>query len=222
MMGILALCACALLCVCALLYAHALPGAHGLLLCAAGDGARGADDADMKIAGREKGEPKGGEEALRAARELEEQRRSGNVEKARALGEKLAESLLDGEPRFGLDQAEDDATRTQRRLLLAYAIHGTLVREIQNDVLQGVALGAFHDALGRKMPDYYKDADESGSFSFYTLCGRRGGDVGRAIGETFAKLAGHEGDEVLQNLGESLYLRFEDVTKEEIRLCRFQ
>lgn len=218
----LALLACALLWVCALPALAAAPARRGLLLCAAGDDARGADDADMKIAGREKSAPRGGEEALRAAQELEEQRRSGNLEKARLLGEKLAETLLDGESRFGLDQAEDDATRTQRRLLLAYAIHGTIVREIPNDVLQGVALGAFHDALGRKMPDYYRGADESGSFSFYTLCGRRGGDVGRAIGETFAKLAGHEGDGVLQSLGESLYLRFVDVTKEEIRACRFQ
>ena len=45
-------------------------------------------------------------------------------------------------------------------------------------------------------------------FSFYYLAFRRGNDVERRIGQTFAMLCSHDGDPIYQELGEALYCWF--------------
>lgn len=173
------------------------------------------DDSDIKIAG--KPAPKT-DEALAEASELEAQRGCGNLDKAHALGAELAEKIIseDGESAFGQDSDESDILRTQRRLLLAFSVISTVTERIKSSVLQGVIMKVFYDTLQKAMPDLCSNINTSGSFSFYTLCARRGGNVESCVGHTFAMLAGKEGDAVLEEFGIALYLRFVDVTRKTI------
>ena len=58
-------------------------------------------------------------------------------------------------------------------------------------------------------------AEDNGAFSFYYLAYRRGSEVERRIGQTFAMLCSHDGDPIYQELGEALYCWFLSVVKEE-------
>ena len=49
---------------------------------------------------------------------------------------------------------------------------------------------------------------DSGAFSFYYLAYRRGNEVDRRIGQTFAMLCAHDGDPIYQELGEAIYCWF--------------
>lgn len=173
------------------------------------------DDSDIKIAGAPKPET---DEALEEANELEAQRSCGNLDKAHALGVELARKVIseDGEADLGQDGDEGEILRTQRRLLLAFSVISTVAERIKSNVLKGVVLKVFYDSLQQSLPDLYKDINSSGSFSFYTLCARRGGNVENCIGSTFAMLAGKEGDAVLEEFGKALYLRFVDITNKTI------
>lgn len=175
------------------------------------------DDSDIKIAGEEP--VNNTDSAQTDASELEVQRRCGNLEKAHALGTLLSDKIIsqDGESSFGQDSDEDTLTRTQRRLLLAFAALSTVESNIESHVLQGVVKNVFYDSLKKLLPNFYEDISKSASFSFYMLCDRRGGDIERSIGHTFAMLVAKEGDTVIEELGKALYLRFVDVTLQSIR-----
>lgn len=182
-------------------------------------GAGEEDDSDIKIAGEEKSDDGGEHSVETEMNELEVQRRNGNLEKARLLGAALTEKIIgqDGESTFGEDIAEDAETRAQRRMLLAFAAINTVESNVKSEVLQGVIINVFYDTLKKSLPEFYNDIGESGSFSFYTLCVRRGGDVDTAIGQTFAMLANKSGSNVMAELGKALYMRFVDVTKNTIK-----
>lgn len=176
------------------------------------------DDSDIKIAGEEPSEDE--EKAVETQfSELEIHRKNGNLEKARSLGAALAQKLIshDGESSFGEDVLEDANLRKQRRLLLAFAVINTVETNIKSQILQGVVINVFYDTLKTSMPEFYDDIGKSGSFSFYTLCARRGGDVDTCIGQTFAMLADKSGDSVVEELGKALYMRFVDVTLNTIK-----
>jgi hypothetical protein len=175
------------------------------------------DDSDIKIAGAKP--VKGKDDALAEASELEAQRGCGNLEKAHALGAALSEKIAgeDGESDFGQDIGEDGFIRMQRRLLLTFAAVNTVEGCIKSSVLQGVVIKVLYDTLKESLPDFYDDISESGSFSLYTLCVRRGGDVESSVGQTFATLAGKEGNAVIGEFGKALYLHFVDVTLSTVK-----
>jgi hypothetical protein len=181
------------------------------------------DDSDIKIA-EEKPFSKKTEDTTRDANELEAQRRLGNLEKAHLLGEALSDKIVDedGESEFGEDSSEDTGMRTQRRLLLAFAACSSIEKNIKSNVLQGVVLNVFYDTLKKSLPEFYSDISESGSFSFYTLCVRRGVDVDYNVGCTFAMLCGKENDSVIEGLGEALYIHFVDIVRKTIEFFDFK
>jgi hypothetical protein len=179
------------------------------------------DDSDIKIAGEEHLNKT--DDAITDANELEAQRQNGNLKKARELGTELTNRIKseDGESDFGQDSCEDDLTRIQRRLLLVFAALDTVKANIKSPVLQGVVLNVFYNTLKSAQPEFYEDINESGSFSFYTLCVRRGGNVEEEVGRTFAMLTDNEGSTVMEELGKALFLRFVDVTEKAISSFNF-
>lgn len=175
------------------------------------------EDCDIKIAGEKTFRPNSDDMAS-DVNELDLQRRSGNLEKAHTLGAVLSEKIIDqdGESDFGEDSSEDPDMRMQRRLLLTFAAINCVETNIKSEVLQGVVLNVFYDTLKKSLPEFYDDVSKSGSFSFYTLCVRRGVEVDNNMGCTFAMLAGKEGEPVIEELGKALYLRFVDVVQKTI------
>lgn len=120
----------------------------------------------------------------------------------------IADSLV-GERETNLEML------SQRRMLLSFAASVGFETLTQNDTLGGLAQKSFLDTLKKKDPKHYVTAEDNGAFSFYYLAFRRGSDVERRIGQTFAMLCSHDGDPIYQELGEALYCWFLSVVKAE-------
>ena len=104
---------------------------------------------------------------------------------------------------------------TQRRMLLSFAASIGFETVTDNEVLGGLAFKSFLDTVKKNDPKHYVTAEDNGAFSFYYLAYRRGSEVERRIGQTFAMLCSHDGDPIYQELGEALYCWFLPVVKEE-------
>lgn len=175
------------------------------------------DDSDIKIAGKEPA-PDDNSDAINEANELNALKKSGDVAKANELGSILSRKFLDadGVSSFGEDSEESEAVKTQRRLLLAFTAVHVVKESLSNDIIRDIVIKSFYDSLKNAMPDFYEELMKSGSFSFYTLCVRRGGEVEKYIGETFAMLCSKEKDNVYKDFGTALYLRFVDVSHKAV------
>lgn len=101
----------------------------------------------------------------------------------------------------------------QRRMLLSFAASVGFETISPDDTLSGLAQKSFLDILKKNDPKHYVTAEDNGAFSFYYLAFRRGNDVERRIGQTFAMLCSHDGDPIYQELGEALYCWFLSVVK---------
>jgi len=104
----------------------------------------------------------------------------------------------------------------QRRLLLSFATTVGFEQYCPNDTVCGIAQKSFLDTLKKNNSELYDTSSDTGAFSFYYLAFRRGGDVDRRIGQTFAMLCAHDGDPVYQELGEALYCWFLSVVRRAV------
>lgn len=165
------------------------------------------DDRDMKIAGDdfEPVEQPGNREADDEAALLEREKENGNLSRARRLGAIMADEVSAVE---GDSQTSDSALLTQRRILLSFAVEVGLDALLPNSLAAQTAQTVFYDTLRTTAPQFYDDLQASGAFSFYYLCVRDGRQGEDKVGETFASLCGHKGDEAYARMGRELYQRF--------------
>lgn len=171
-------------------------------------------DDDIKIAGsRPSLSINNTNEADAVSAELDLAQRSGDLDKAKALGKMLADKLIrkDSDVTFGMDDGEDIAQRVN---LLAFTATVGFEKYCKNSLISATAYGAFFDAIKTTDKNLYDSLSDIGVFSFYYLAYRRGGDVERRIGQTYAMLCGKDGDPVYQELGEALYCHFSQIVKE--------
>ncbi len=140
---------------------------------------------------------------------------SHNLDKARSLGIALAGMTKEAERGFDLNIK--DELLLQRRLLLCFAIATALEDYSESIQYARTALNAFYDTIKRLESGFYEDIGSTGSFSFYYLARRQGGDTVRRIGQTFAMLCGQDGDPVCQELGEALYCQYTNMVKVQIK-----
>ncbi len=96
----------------------------------------------------------------------------------------------------------------QRRILLSFAATIGFETLVDDDALGGLAQKHFLDIVSKQDLKHYISAKDNGAFSFYYLAFRRGTDIERRIGQTFAMLCSHDGDPIYQELGEALYCWF--------------
>lgn len=101
----------------------------------------------------------------------------------------------------------------QRRMLLSFTASVGFEQLCEDESLGGLAQKSFLDTLRKNDPKHYITPEDTGAFSFYYLAFRRGNDVERRIGQTFAMLCSHDGDPIYQELGEALYCWFLSVVK---------
>ena len=132
------------------------------------------------------------------------------MQSAKELGRQLAATFIEDANEFSKsDSAEEDNDMViQRRLLLSFTATVGLEQYCQNDTVAGIAQKSFIDTLKKSDNELYVSSSDTGAFSFYYLAFRRGGEVDRRIGQTFAMLCSHDGDPVYQELGEAIYCWF--------------
>jgi hypothetical protein len=139
--------------------------------------------------------------------------------KAKDWGKAVALKFIEDAKTSAEDQENFDGNMViQRRMLLSFTATVGF-DEFSGDTLGGIAEKSFIDTLKEQDKDIYATSGDTGAFSFYYLAFRRGGEIDRRIGQTFAMLCSHDGDPVYQELGEALYCWFLSVVKREAKKC---
>lgn len=163
-------------------------------------------DSDIKIAGdRPSQEIKKRREKTGQPEEL----KKDDIKSAREWGADVARKFI-ADARDTAAGAEPDNSEMiiQRRLLLSFTATVGFEQFCRDDALCGIAQKSFIDTVKKADPELYRSSGDTGAFSFYYLAYRRGSEIDRRIGQTFAMLCSHDGDPVYQELGEALYCWF--------------
>ena len=173
-------------------------------------------DEDIKIASIGKDKPKRNEHEI-VLDEYTRETAKGNTEKAKLLGKTLAQEVVSRLDSFPMDENEesDEAMTVQRGIMMTFAAIIALEENIPSEVVHQTAENSFNSELEKISPDIYKAVGDSGAFSFYYLAYRRGTEVVRRMGQTFAMLCSHDGDPVYQELGEAIYCWFKSFAEKK-------
>ena len=171
------------------------------------------DDLDVKIAGEK---PSFDIRRNKNAAVQNSSVSSEQISGAKAVGKTVAESFIaDAETEVDAEFRDYDLI-LQRRLLLSFTATVGFEQYISDDTLVGVAQKSFLDTINKHSEELYKTSGDTGAFSFYYLAFRRGSEVDRRIGQTFAMLCLHDGDPNFQELGEALYCWFSSVVRKAV------
>lgn len=139
--------------------------------------------------------------------------REEEIKAAKLWGEAVAKRFIKETKSPGIGERESNLEMLlQRRILLSFAATVGFEEFAANDVFAGLAQKSFLDFLHASGDG--SAADDTGAFSFYYLALRKGFDVERRIGQTFAMLCSHDGDPIYQEIGEALYCWFVSVVKD--------
>lgn len=171
------------------------------------------NDSDIKIAGDKPSRDIKNNTGAADERTVSKEQR----EAAKKVGAAVAGQFLKDAQELPEGDNTDYNLLMQRRLLLSFSATAGFEQYIGDDVLSGVAQKSFLDTIRRAGEDIYKTSSDMGAFSFYYLAFRRGNDVERRMGQTFAMLCSHDGDPIFQELGEALYCWFTSVVKDAIK-----
>lgn len=181
-------------------------------------------DQDMKIVGSKPSDDvKKNAELFSDVAEYEREKSNGNIARAKMLGEKLAAEFVEVFKKDELTFSENDSESliTQKVLLLSFTVMAGLEEFSPNMTLANTARTAFFDELNNLDKDLFGKSSDTGAFSFYYLSFRRGIEVDRRVGQTFAMLCSHDGDPIYQELGEALYCWFLSTVQNQVQKTEF-
>lgn len=170
------------------------------------------DDFDIKIAGNRPSDSiKRNDLSAVSSDVLPE----AQISAAKKLGAFVAEKFSEASNAYS-DAVEDaDADMfVQRILLLSFTVTAVFETALVSEAVAGIAQKSFLDTVKKKYKDIYQYTSDTGAFTFYYLAFRRGSDIERRMGQTFAMLCAHDGDPIYQELGEVLFCWFSSVVKE--------
>ena len=173
-------------------------------------------DYDMKIVGEKpSSDIKKNKELYGDIAEYEREKANGNIGKSKKLGQILAKEFVSVCQKDELTVSEDYSENliTQKVLLLSFTVMAGLEEFCPNISVANAARSAFFDELNVLDKELFEKSSDTGAFSFYYLSFRRGTEVDRRVGQTFAMLCGHDGDPIYQELGEVLFCWFSSEVK---------
>ena len=167
-------------------------------------------DDDIKIAGTHTGggtQPDAGE---LAAQDFLAQKRNGNIDRARGLGEAFAKTL------WGLAQdliMDDESVFTQqeihhRLLLCSYSVNRVIANHSPNSIVAQTILSRFYAEVEDQSIVLHRHISDTAAFSLYILNERSGHGGDDAVGRIYAKLTGHENDPESILAGREVYESF--------------
>ena len=171
-------------------------------------------DKDIKIAGDKPSEDirRNRQKAMQSQLETKK-----DTATARLAGKTVALRFIADAESGGDESFRDYDMLMQRRLLLSFTATVGFEQYIDDDSLVGIAQKSFLDTISKHSEELYRSSCDTGAYSFYYLAFRRGGEVDRRIGQTFAMLCSHDGDPIFQELGEALYCWFLSVVRNAVK-----
>lgn len=163
------------------------------------------DDSDVKIFKKQQGQ-NDNDDILSLAEEMNRHRQNGNLQKAKDLGVKLANSTPDCCKADSTLDSSFSAPDKQVCALLLFTTEAALHFYLASPQLSTIAVNTFQDALLDNNYDYYTDVLNNSAFSVYYLILRKGSsDIPKEIGEYFAKLCGQKDNEKYCLIGRNIY-----------------
>lgn len=155
--------------------------------------------------------------------EYKKEKQNGNLKRAENLGKKLAEDFVYNclKEELGISEAESHQLNLQKILLLSFTVMAGLEHFCPNMTIANTARSVFFDHLCKIDKGLFEKSSDTGAFSFYYLSFRRGNDVERRIGQTFAMLCLHDGDPIYQELGEAIYCWFFSNVEKQVKNAEF-
>ncbi len=151
--------------------------------------------------------------------EMTKHRSNGNILKAKQLGKHLAEIFVD-EPSL-LSQLEgeigkiecDDDNMYHIKVLLIFTAEYCINHYLPATLLSNTAVNSLYDTVIKKAAEFYDRLDDAAEYSFYYLAVRKGVEISKNIGISFAMLCGEDKNEYYTNLGKRLF----EVAEHEIQ-----
>lgn len=143
------------------------------------------------------------------------QKENGNVEKARQLGQRLAEMVVEDLPHIE-DNSEDWLLIDHLKMLYVFVAE-QIIRECPDAILYQVTLSAFRDAIEVGVPGVYGAMSGCGADTFYQLAyyRKKKDAVESNMGRTLAQLYGKPDDWKLTAIGEHLFTAFQQKCRME-------
>ncbi|MBR6573205.1 MAG: hypothetical protein IKK77_05775 [Clostridia bacterium] len=139
------------------------------------------------------------------------------VNSAKKLGEIVALEFCKASDAYPNAVEEPDNNMIiQRLLLLSFTVTVSFDKHLKNEAVAGIAQKSFLKTVKNTSTELYKYTSDTGAFSFYYLAYRRGSEVERRMGQTFAMLCSHDGDPIYQELGEVLYCWFSSIIERTV------
>lgn len=161
------------------------------------------NDDDIKIFHPKKNDGAGADLAVLVAL-MDEYRRNGNMEKANAIGRKLAGLMPETVCPEEVEKLKNNEL-FHLRTLMVFASQLALHKYMPHQMLASQAVNAIYAKLNEDSPGYFANISDGSAFSFYYLAVRNKGEVIENIGRNYAKLCDRDNDSRLISLAMRIF-----------------
>ena len=178
------------------------------------------NDEDIKIFHPKKNGGAGADLASLVAL-MDEYRRNGNMNKAAALGERLAGLMPEKEcPEEAVKLKNNELFHL--RTLMIFTAQLALHKYLPHQMLASQAVNAMYARLGEDSPGYFENISDGSAFSFYYLAVRSSNDAVEGIGKNYAKLCDRDDDARLTALASRIFRQIDVAVCDMIDEAEFE
>lgn len=162
-----------------------------------------ANDEDIKIFHPKKTET-AGPDLAELALLMDNFRSNGNMEKASALGRKLADLKPETICPNEAGKLNTNEVR-QLRALIVFSVQIALQKYMQHPMLTSQVVNAMYSEISETAPGFFANISDGSSFTFYFLSVRKNRNISESIGKNYAMLCDRDNDEYYESLGERVF-----------------
>lgn len=177
------------------------------------------NDEDIKIFHPKKNDSSGADLASLALL-MDSYRSNGNMEKAVALGERLAQTTPENLCAADAAKLTTNEVR-QLRALIVFAAQIFLHKYLPHPMLSSQAVNSMYGKLSETSQGFFANISDGSSFTFYYLSVRKNKNIEENIGKNFAMLCDKDNDDYLVSLGGKVYSMTEALVCELIDEAKF-
>lgn len=169
------------------------------------------NDEDIKIFHPSKNSSAGADLAELALM-MDTYRTNGNMEKATALGQKLAD--ISPETICPAEAAKLNTNEVRMlRALIVFSAQISLHKYLPHQMLSSQAINAMYEKISKTHPGLFENISDGSSYTFYYLSVRKNKNVEENIGKNYAMLCDRDNDEFYEVLGTRAF------TQTDIMVC---
>ncbi len=160
-------------------------------------------DDDIKIFHPDK-KSSAGADLAELALLMDSYRTNGNMEKAVALGKKLAD--LSPEAICAKDASKLNTNEVRMlRALMVFSAQISLHKYLPHQMLSSQAINSMYDKIAKSHPGLFENISDGSSYTFYYLSVRKNKNVEENIGKNYAMLCDRDNDEYYEALGTRVF-----------------